>query len=558
MHASAYRTARQFFEVYAAALPAGTVLEIGSRQAHEGQRTLRSLCPPHLGYLGVDLEPGVNVDIVLIDPYVFPLADASVDIALCTSVFEHCEFFWKLFEEILRVLRPGGLLYVNAPSNGYVHRHPVDCWRFYPDSGVALAEWGRRQGHDVVLLESFISDEDQSEFPEEIWNDFVAVFVNGAREAASYPRRMADLREDYANARRPESTQLLRPNRFPGRSQEEASRWLGSRRSRSERVHLYQIAYSEETWNSVPAVMLPLDNRSNERPDWAEYWPIRRFLQNEILDENAFYGFLSPRFSEKLLVPPEDLIEFIASVADDVEVATFSFLFDHGAIFRNVFEHGEFYHPGLMDLSRKVAEQVLPGVDLCQLVNSSANAIFSNYFAAKPRFWRKWLLLCERVFAMAESPDHPCAAALNRGYLYHFFPGKDTTPAKVFVIERMASLLLATTSDFKVEKFAKARLSDQFLHLPFSLLASLDQLKDQGMNGHPMLLDAFSHIQREILGGEGTRNLFKYWLSGNLALEVGHAPSRGYEHWSSALEVTSQEPERAGIGWILRRIFGVR
>jgi SAM-dependent methyltransferase len=310
MHSSAYNTASQFFEVYVAAQPIDTIVEIGSRQVAEGHRNLRELCPPHLKYLGVDLEPGINVDIVLDDPYLFPLADSSVDIVICSSVFEHCDFFWVLFEEALRILKLGGLLYVNAPSNGYVHRHPVDCWRFYPDSGAALVQWGRRQGYDVALLESFITDEDLTENPDEIWQDFVAVFIKGENEITRYPQRMTDLRNDYANARRLENTNLLRHYHYPGRSQEEVSRWLRSA-STSRRVYLYQIAYSEETWRSVPTSLLPLDNRANERQDWAEYWPIRQFLQNEILDENALYGFLSPRLAENFYFPPRHYLNLL-------------------------------------------------------------------------------------------------------------------------------------------------------------------------------------------------------------------------------------------------------
>ena len=43
-----------------------------------------------------------------------------------------------------------------------------------------------------------------------------------------------------------------------------------------------------------------LDNLRNERPDWREYWPIRRFLLEGTPDPDAFYGFFSPRFSRYL------------------------------------------------------------------------------------------------------------------------------------------------------------------------------------------------------------------------------------------------------------------
>ena len=47
-----------------------------------------------------------------------------------------------------------------------------------------------------------------------------------------------------------------------------------------------------------------LDNSTNERPDWYEYWPIRKFLLNGPLDEDAFYGFLSPKFRLKTNLAP--------------------------------------------------------------------------------------------------------------------------------------------------------------------------------------------------------------------------------------------------------------
>src|SRR3546814_14106854 len=73
-----------------------------------------------------------------------------------SSCMEHSEFFWVLFLEMLRIVKPSGLIYLNVPSNGSFHRYPVDCWRFSPDSGSAHAKWGKHNGYPVALLEAFI------------------------------------------------------------------------------------------------------------------------------------------------------------------------------------------------------------------------------------------------------------------------------------------------------------------------------------------------------------------------------------------------------------------
>lgn len=192
MHPSALANARRFFEAYFAEGTAGRdLLEIGAMDVNG---SLRDACPPGARYIGADLSPGKGVDVVLEDPYRLPFGDATMDACIASSVLEHTEFFWLLFEEVLRVLKPEGLFYLNVPSNGPFHRHPVDCWRFYPDSGRALVAWGRRRGFDPALLESYVSWQQADR-----WNDFVAVFVRESAGAARHPRRIVDRHADACN-----------------------------------------------------------------------------------------------------------------------------------------------------------------------------------------------------------------------------------------------------------------------------------------------------------------------------------------------------------------------
>ena len=54
---------------------------------------------------------------------------------------------------------------------------------------------------------------------------------------------------------------------------------------------LYQIAYDERSREAVQASgFLMLDNMAGERRDWYEYWPIRRFLATESLDDDTWYA----------------------------------------------------------------------------------------------------------------------------------------------------------------------------------------------------------------------------------------------------------------------------
>ena len=194
MHDTAIENGRAFFETYVAPGAQPRVLDIGALDVNG---SLRSVCPGEAEYIGVDFAEGPGVDVVLKDPYRLPFPHEHADIVVTSSCFEHSELFWLLFLELLRVLRPHGLLYLNAPSNGAFHRYPVDCWRFYPDSGRALVTWARRCGQNPALLESYVSG--QSPHNPWGWNDFVGVFVKKERHVPLYPRRILERKQDAYN-----------------------------------------------------------------------------------------------------------------------------------------------------------------------------------------------------------------------------------------------------------------------------------------------------------------------------------------------------------------------
>ena len=202
MHASALDYGKRFFEIHTQAR-FRHVLDIGSLDING---SLRSVCPGHLAYTGIDLSPGNGVDVVLSDPYVYPFPDGHFDMIVSTSCFEHDPLFWITFLECARVLAPGGVFYINAPSNGFYHGHPFDHWRFFPDAGLALQQWAKRSGIEIELLESFTGERRAGEF----WNDFVMVF----RKPDGTPPQSGLVSADTAactNIRRLGQSEFIRP-----------------------------------------------------------------------------------------------------------------------------------------------------------------------------------------------------------------------------------------------------------------------------------------------------------------------------------------------------------
>lgn len=192
MHKTAMQNGKRFFDCYASLLKSGKIVDIGAQNVNG---SLREVAPPALEYVGVDFIKAAGVDIVLDDPYKLPFEDNSVDVLVSSSCLEHSEMFWLSFLEMMRVLKPHGLCYLNVPSNGHFHRYPVDCWRFYPDSGIALVNWAKRNGYNPCLLESYISSQEG-----DTWNDCVTVFIKNQEHVEQYPNRITDNFKNYYNA----------------------------------------------------------------------------------------------------------------------------------------------------------------------------------------------------------------------------------------------------------------------------------------------------------------------------------------------------------------------
>jgi hypothetical protein len=208
-------------------------------------------------------------------------------------------------------------------------------------------------------------------------------------------------------------------------------------------IFIYQILNHYTTPEALDPGFLVLDNSANERPDWYEYWPIRKYLLNEPLDESAFYGFLSPRFQHKTNLSAVAVHEFVGREINTTDVVLLSPSIHLTAYHLNVFEYGDEVHPGLLQIATQFFARIGQPGDLRELVTDSRNEVHSNYMIAKPRFWRAWLNTTEQLFTLAESPTDPLGAELRKPTTYR---GETSVPMKIFIMERIATWILARDS----------------------------------------------------------------------------------------------------------------
>ncbi|MDA2935714.1 class I SAM-dependent methyltransferase [Patescibacteria group bacterium AH-259-L05] len=109
--------------------PNKTVLDAGA-----GQCQYKSIFNKQK-YVAVDIAYGDDTwDYSKLD-YVYdlentPFSDNKFDSVICTQVLEHVKEPKKVLNEIFRILKPGGTIYISAPQGWGVHQAPHDYYRY--------------------------------------------------------------------------------------------------------------------------------------------------------------------------------------------------------------------------------------------------------------------------------------------------------------------------------------------------------------------------------------------------------------------------------------------
>ncbi|SLM29988.1 Methyltransferase type 11 (modular protein) [Desulfamplus magnetovallimortis] len=141
------------------------VLELGTKRSVAGRSTRHDEWIPHAAeYIGTDIEPGADVDIVA---DVHRLSDFTgtekFDVIISCSTFEHFKYPHLAAHEVMKALRINGLLFIQTHQTYPVHAYPNDYFRFSKEALEGL--FGSRMGFNVIATDY--------EFPAQIYSDRV-------------------------------------------------------------------------------------------------------------------------------------------------------------------------------------------------------------------------------------------------------------------------------------------------------------------------------------------------------------------------------------------------
>ena len=200
-------------------------------------------------------------------------------------------------------------------------------------------------------------------------------------------------------------------------------------------IEIRAIFYDEDSRSKIREPFIPLDNTLGD-PNWYEFWPILDFLIRNDLKDDVYYGFFSPKFTEKTGHTPEAVISKVRE-NNSSEVFLFSPEWCHLAYFMNPWEQGEFWHKGITLETQKFLDYLNIDLKLHRLLTSRRTSVFSNYVVAKKAYWDLWKDLAIKFFFYA---NHSSGSLVHLETSYGF----KKTPMKVFIQERLSSIILST------------------------------------------------------------------------------------------------------------------
>jgi SAM-dependent methyltransferase len=107
----------------------GPVLEVGSKE-YGSTSSFRTLYKGS-EYVGLDMADGTGVDVVTdLTQGIGPLREGHFALVICCSVLEHVTRPWVFAENLTKVVRPGGKLFMSVPWVWRYHPYPDDYYRF--------------------------------------------------------------------------------------------------------------------------------------------------------------------------------------------------------------------------------------------------------------------------------------------------------------------------------------------------------------------------------------------------------------------------------------------
>ena len=210
-----------------------------------------------------------------------------------------------------------------------------------------------------------------------------------------------------------------------------------NRRQEKEDLCIHQVYYHPSQAIHLPRKFIPYFNPPSglTRTLHENAVFFKEYFSNAIL-EDGYFGYLSWKFEKKTFISSEQFLAFIKG-NPGYDVYFINPFPEMGELFRNVWQQGDYYHPGMSELAQFLLRRSGYDYDIHSMINDEATLLYANYWVGNKKFWDLYIPFLKSIYDQFNSLPPKRQRAFLRNSGYHTGAGYLT-----FIFERMFSTYL--------------------------------------------------------------------------------------------------------------------
>ena len=216
-------------------------------------------------------------------------------------------------------------------------------------------------------------------------------------------------------------------------------------------TRIYQAFYRDDQLPLLDSEFTPYDNRANPVANLYEHYIYHQTAKLSKHDGIKMWGTVSWQWKNKLHgVSAQQLIDKINGDSN-ADVFIFNPFMHDEAVSFNVWEQGQWCHPYILHLGRKLLELMGEDPSLVEKPMTRETYLAANYFVGNEKFWDGLLDFLDRFVEAIPQLNDADAALLRSSAGYGPNGALDHSG---FICERLISTYLISRNDLRINSWA--------------------------------------------------------------------------------------------------------
>lgn len=200
---------------------------------------------------------------------------------------------------------------------------------------------------------------------------------------------------------------------------------------------IFQICFENSQIPQVDPILTPFDNTLNERPELREFHSFNRIIDEGFADDLDAWGVFGPRWQGKMRYDAKE-IKTAIDENPNFDVYIFNHARVQNALTMNVWEQGDYFHPGIKQVVRSALTAGGYSTEGLDVVMADSTC-YCSYFVATKAFWLEYIAFVKDVKKHLEELTGEDAEIYHGSANYSRDANLNMFP---FIVERLFSTFL--------------------------------------------------------------------------------------------------------------------